>query len=53
MRCPIVDSQCPGPPADINAKRLPRKGLLEDPLTKVPGKEKAVESPALERSKKS
>jgi hypothetical protein len=39
---PVVDPQGPGAPPDIDAQRLPGKGLLEDPLAQVAGEEQAV-----------
>ena len=42
VRGPVVDAQRIGPAAHIDAERAPRKRLLEDPLSEIPGEEQAI-----------
>jgi len=44
MRGAVVDPQSPGPAANIHAQRLPGKGGLKYPLTRITGKKEAVGS---------
>ena len=49
VRGAVVDAQRRRAPADVDAERLPRERLLEDPLAEVAGEEQGVRPAAAER----
>jgi hypothetical protein len=42
VRCAVVYAEGEGATPNVETKRLPRKGLLENPLAKVAGEEETV-----------
>jgi hypothetical protein len=52
VRSPVIDPQRRGPAADVDAKRLPRKRLLEDALAEVAGEEQAAGTAAPKAARK-